>query len=309
MEKRHKLNNIEDLSFPTLYPRCLNLREVYIAVDGQCMPCCDLSIGLGMPWKLFFKEEWNLNYNSMDKILKSIETFSRKIKDTKNSPIKKCSKTCNTPWLNSRNYFHLELSTRCTLQCPKCPRTAWPLTSPTTVFEKTDMKFNHIEAIIKALPSKWRLFLQGSLGDAVFHPQLFDIIRLADRKKILFEMTTASPSRSLKWWEEFYKCYSNPASEIRFSVDGLEDTASIYRKGQDFNKVWASMKLGVKNGKKITWSFIPFSHNEHQIETASKMAKDNGIKFLLSPSNRWDGPEDPFKPKNPQLSANYDRSY
>ena len=302
------MSNIEDLSFTTLYPRCLDLREMYIAVDGQCMPCCDLSIGSGKPWKLFFNEEWHLNYNTMDNILTSIKNFSRKVEDTKTSPIKKCSKTCNNPWVNSRNYFHLELSTRCTLQCPKCPRTAWSSESPTTVFEKTDMEFDHIETIINALPYKWRLFLQGSLGDAVFHPRIFDIITLADNKNKQFEMTTASPARSLKWWEEFYNCYSNPTSEVRFSVDGLSDTAHIYRVGQDFNKVWEAMKLGVKNGKKISWSFIPFSHNEHQIKTARKMAQDNGIHFRVTPSNRWDV-NDPFKPKNPQLSANYDRGY
>lgn len=304
------MSNIEIVNFPTPWPRCLDLREVYINVYGQCMPCCDLSQGIKKEaWKMFFKEEWNLNYNNIDDILKSIKTFAQNVYNTKTSTIEKCSKTCINPWIDGRNFFHLELSTRCTLKCPKCPRTRWPLESPNNVFEKTDMKFRHVETIVNSLPDNWSLLLQGSLGDPVFHPRIFDIIRLIDNKKRIFEMTTASPARSLKWWGEFYSSYSNKSSMVRFSVDGLHDTAHIYRVGMNFDKVWEAMKLGAKQGKIIIWSFIPFSFNEHQIETAKQMASDNGIIFKLTPSNRWNGSTDPLRPKDPTLVANYDRGY
>lgn len=292
------------------YPRCMNLREVYVNVHGQCMPCCDLAQGIKTEaWKTFFKKEWNLNYFDIDSILKSIEIFVQEVDKTKTSPIEKCSKTCINRWTNQQTYFHIEPSTRCTLACPKCPRTRWPIESPDDVFEKKDMKFEHFESVVNALPKGHSMLLQGGLGDPVFHPRIFEMINLMDSKNIEFRLTTASPARTLKWWQELYNNYNNKNSIIQFSVDGLHDTAHIYRKGQDFNKIWEAMVYGAKLGKKIVWSFIPFSHNEHQIRRAMQMANDNGIIIKIAPSNRWNGPNDPLRPKNPILYAKHDRGY
>ena len=283
------------------YPRCIDLRELYVAVDGQCMPCCDLSLGAtGGPWDLFDKKEWHLDHYHFDIIKGKMDNFTNTIGVSKKSPIKKCSKTCNDSWYNDQKYFHLELSTRCTLACPKCPRTNWPKVSPDNVFKKTDMKWEHIEQLVEGLPKGYSWLFQGSLGDPVFHPRVYDIVKLVDSKNQLFNLTTASPARTVKWWEEFYDCYENP-SIVRFSVDGLANTTHMYRVGQDFEKVWEAMKLGAKLGKIIHWQFIPFSFNEHQIRAARKMAEDNGIVFKLTKSNRWSGKKDPLRPKNRRL--------
>jgi MoaA/NifB/PqqE/SkfB family radical SAM enzyme len=287
--------------YNTPYPRCVYLREMYVAVDGQCMPCCDLSLGIGgNAWTQFYKKEWHLDYFDINDIIKDMHVFTGHINNSKLSPIEKCSKTCTKKDSNRRKYFHLELSTRCTLQCPKCPRTRWQENSPDNLFKKTDMKYEHVEQLVKANMHN-EFLLQGTLGDPVFHPRLFEIINLIDKNKKSFIMSTASPSRNIKWWEEFYDSYSNDNSIVRFGVDGLADTAHMYRIGMDFDKVWQAMLLGSKLGKNIQWQFIPFKFNERQIEEAQKMAKDNGITFKMFKSDRWDGKKDPLRPKNKNL--------
>src|SRR6056300_1751242 len=144
--------------YSTEHPRCLNLRELYVDANGQCMPCCDLSMGYGKAtttpgdlnfgaWQQFFKKEWHLEYNDIDSITADMRSWIREIQKNKVSPIEKCSKTCNVKWVNNRQHYHLELSTRCTLRCPKCPRTRWPEKSPNNIFKKTDMKYEYVEAL------------------------------------------------------------------------------------------------------------------------------------------------------------------
>ena len=47
------------------------------------------------------------------------------------------------------------------------------------------------------------------------------------------------------------------------------------------------MLLGSKSNHHIRWQFIPFQHNEHQIERAKAIARKHNITFMLLKSNRW----------------------
>jgi hypothetical protein len=86
-----------------------------------------------------------------------------------------------------------------------------------------------------------------------------------------------------------------------FGVDGLEDTAHKYRVGINWQQSFDAMCLGVKKGKQVNWQWIPFSFNEHQIDEARKLAKDNGINLVLRLSGRWDSKNDPLRPSNKWL--------
>ena len=46
------------------------------------------------------------------------------------------------------------------------------------------------------------------------------------------------------------------------------------------------------------WQYIRFKYNENDIETAKKMAEDEGLSFIQIESSRWLGDDDPFKPTN-----------
>jgi radical SAM protein with 4Fe4S-binding SPASM domain len=72
------------------------------------------------------------------------------------------------------------------------------------------------------------------------------------------------------------------------SIDGAsQETYSKYRVGGDFRKVMSNLKLLIEKRKQlnrtnpyISWQFLVFRHNEHEIEEARKMAADLGIDSI-----------------------------
>ena len=52
------------------------------------------------------------------------------------------------------------------------------------------------------------------------------------------------------------------------------------------------------------WQYIVFSYNEDHIEQAKKLAKENGVKFMLLRSSRWKGEVDPYRPRKEDMSFN-----
>ena len=52
------------------------------------------------------------------------------------------------------------------------------------------------------------------------------------------------------------------------------------------------------------WQYIAFSYNEDHIEQAKKLAKENGVRFMLLQSSRWTDNNDPYKPKKKGMSFN-----
>jgi len=187
---------------------------------------------------------------------------------------------------------HFELTRRCLLECPKCPRTDLKGN-----IQITDLPVDVIKTVIQSGNYK-KVLLSGNLGDPIYHPKLIDIIKFFDTQNVFFIMATNGSGKKLDWWKEFYNSYTH--GKVVFGVDGLKNTAHMYRKNIDFDSSMAAMKLGAILGKDIVWQFIPFSFNEHQIEAAQALAKTYGITFKLRVSDRWNE-NDPLRPKNKQL--------
>ena len=187
---------------------------------------------------------------------------------------------------------HFELTRRCLLECPKCPRTDLKGN-----MQITDLPVDIVKTVIQTGKYK-KALLSGNLGDPLYHPQLIDIIKFFNEQRVFFIMATNGSGKKLDWWKNFYNSYTD--GKIVFGVDGLKDTAHLYRKNINFDDSMSAMKLGSQMGKQIVWQFIPFSFNEHQVEAAQALANTYGITFKLRLSDRWND-ADPLRPTNPQL--------
>ena len=67
-------------------------------------------------------------------------------------------------------------------------------------------------------------------------------------------------------------------------------------------------------GKKIlknapAWQYIVFKYNEHHQLQAKRMAKENGLNFVIMKSSRWLPKGDPLRPTNEKnrLETVYDK--
>ena len=100
-------------------------------------------------------------------------------------------------------------------------------------------------------------------------------------------LTTNGSIGSQQSWEDLAK--NNV--EVRFSIDGLEDTNHIYRQDVQWNKVMDRAKWFIDSGGVAIWKWIAFKHNVHQEEETRALAKTLGfVRFDASNQGRNYGP-------------------
>ena len=74
--------------------------------------------------------------------------------------------------------------------------------------------------------------------------------------------------------------YSKWAGVV-FSVDGLEDTNHIYRRGVKWEKLITNMRAYSATGAYAVWEWLVFEHNQHQVEEARALAKELNFQFIV----------------------------
>jgi len=176
---------------------------------------------------------------------------------------------------------HLELSSECQAACPACSRvydysrhiknrkedSAWNLKALRKVFSK------------ELLSELDELFLCGNYGDPLAFNDLslwFEEIYSINPRLFTMIHTNGGLGKA-STWGHLGKTLKYFGHEIKFSLDGLEDTNSLYRRGVNWNQALNNAKLFIENGGKATWKFLEFTHNKHQIEKARKLANDLGF--------------------------------
>lgn len=131
-----------------------------------------------------------------------------------------------------------------------------------------------------------RIYMCGNYGDPVVAKDTLAAYQYFRQKhpRIRLDMFTNGSAKSPSWWAELAKTIDL----VHFSVDGLEDTNHIYRKGTHFPTIMRSMEAYLNAGGAAVWDFIVFKHNEHQVEKARQLAKDLGVRsFIVKKTGRF----------------------
>ena len=185
--------------------------------------------------------------------------------------------------------LEIELTTKCTIGCPACPRN-----DPFDLKENWDV--GHLDTnLIKSFaddPTDREYIFVGCYGDPIYHPDYIEIMKhYIDKGKQLSVHTNGSFKKQ-KWWDELASLNWSPRNQIfTFSVDGLEDTNHLYR----INSKWKSIIMGMtimgalpKDRRPwLEWKYLVFPYNEHQVEEARELALGLGFnKFIPVTSER-----------------------
>jgi MoaA/NifB/PqqE/SkfB family radical SAM enzyme len=141
------------------------------------------------------------------------------------------------------------------------------------------------DQFIKWFPEKFirqlaRFYMCGNLGDPIMAKdtlEIFEYVRSLNRD-IKLSMNTNGSARTTNWWIDLAKLDVN----VRFGIDGLIDTHSLYRIGTDWNKIIENAKTFINAGGYAGWDMLVFKHNEHQIEDCRKMSNDLGFQVFTS---------------------------
>lgn len=198
---------------------------------------------------------------------------------------------------------NVDISNRCQIRCPLCERYIDDKASMTErIKQSEDISLDDFQKLVNHFLS---LNLCGTISDPIYHKNFLQLLDLFDPSKH-YRINTNGSGKDLDWYKlAFEKTKNN--TEWAFSLDGLIDTSPIYRVNQNTEQTWNAMKLGAQMGVKIIWKYIVFNFNEHQIEEAKLLAKENHFIFELIKSTRWDSKIAlTFKPSDKWISANTD---
>ena len=183
---------------------------------------------------------------------------------------------------NSVKYLNVEITTKCSLKCPMCPRTNFS----EYIDPRHEMPIGFIDKMLFS-ESLEKIYLCGANGEPTQHSQflkVLEVLKLKTRAQINFH--THGSFKPIKWWDQVFGIL-DPTDHIIFSVDGLKDTNHIYRINSNWDQIELALRAAAKRVR-TTWKYIVFSHNEHQIEEAVLLAKKWGVTwFSLKKSDRW----------------------
>jgi len=196
--------------------------------------------------------------------------------------------------INNIGRLHIELTSRCNASCPACSRNlaGGPVSPNLVITELT------IEDIKNFFPKKFvenviGINFCGNVGDPGMALDLLPILEYFQsnsKKYIAQQVRTNGGMRNPNYWTEVGKFFASVPREknlshafyqpaVVFSVDGLEDTNHIYRRGVKWDRLFANMEAYSKTGAFGIWEFLVFEHNQHQVEEAKKLASKLGFHF------------------------------
>lgn len=185
---------------------------------------------------------------------------------------------------------HLEVTERCNLSCPMCARNINGGEQNPWIHD-AELSLDDIKKIfpndfIKQLN---HIYMCGNFGDPVVAKDTLEIFRhfRSVNSDILLSMNTNGSARQEDWWEELASVLGNNGYVI-FSIDGLEDTNHIYRKGSNYTRIMKNAEAFIKAGGVAHWEYLVFAHNEHEVDRAKDLADRMGFaKFQLKKSARF----------------------
>lgn len=183
---------------------------------------------------------------------------------------------------------HIEFTSRCNLLCPQCARTKDGKVNPNLPLE--NMSLETVEKIFQELHNKIEyVHICGNYGDIIAYPYPMEAIDIIQKSGVKFiKIYTNGSARPKQFWQELGKKLSNGRGQVVFSIDGLDDTNHLYRVNSNFEKIIQNAKTYIDAGGDAVWEFLPFKHNEHQVEQAENLAKELGFaQFILKKNPRF----------------------
>ena len=182
---------------------------------------------------------------------------------------------------------HLEMTTRCNARCPMCPRnleggkTVAHL--PLAELSLDDVRTIFPESLVERL--SW-LYMCGNYGDAMTARDTLEAFAYfrATNPKMSLKLFTNGSGRTPEWW----RALARVVTTCTFSIDGLEDTNHLYRRGTQWPIVMRSVDAFIGAGGRAEWDYLVFRHNESQIEEAHALSRVLGFaRFNLKKTSRF----------------------
>lgn len=184
-------------------------------------------------------------------------------------------------------HWHFEITSSCTLKCPRCSRTELP---ELLTIDKLDLNFfknNFTPAIIEEID---RISFCGYDGDPIYNNEFVEICEYFKNYKPEMEIyiVTNGSYKKPEWWNKLSSVL-NKHDQIHFSIDGYDQESNEkYRVNSDWKSI--SSAIDVLSGKEVRliWDIIYFDFNYMRIGDIKDIAKRRGFDAMrITKSNKF----------------------
>lgn len=218
------------------------------------------------------------------------------------------------PW--QQYHWHFEVSGKCTLKCPRCPRNdtaAVPWINKELdleFFQRTltpDILKNHVQ----------RITMCGDVGDPIYASEYIEIIEYIKQHnpRIHVYTITNGSYRKPEWWHRL-AAVSNEYDFINFSVDGYDQQSNnLYRVGSDWDSIMTGMQIMAQHSAAhVYWATIVFAFNQDHLDRIESLARAQGCdglqltystKFGSKYGSAYGGEQDLLEPRSEFISKTH----
>jgi len=192
--------------------------------------------------------------------------------------------------------IRLEASSVCQLRCSLCPQSTGALEDTVGL---GFLRAEDFDSLLAKNP--WLAEVElSNLGEIFLNPELLDIMESAHRRQVVLTAETGV-NMNCVGEDVLDGLVKYGFRRMTCSLDGAsEETYSLYRVGGSFGLAMENVRKLVARKRErnaryplLTWQYIVFGHNEHEIPKARQMARELGMEFRLKPS--WDPGFSPVK--------------
>ena len=201
------------------------------------------------------------------------------------------------------NKLDLALTSVCNAKCLDCAR--WWVDDESQYHNPADTHANHhwpidqLKHHLDQLTHIKSILICGNAGDPFAHPQLADICEwMMSRWHAHISIDTNGSLGTDATWQRLAQL---DGVEIRFAVDGLDETNHIYRRGVSWPRVKHNILAWHRLGGEAVLKTIDFPWNEPDRHSIQQWANDLGWSWQLDA--RWSPEMDEFILKQSRTDA------
>jgi lipopolysaccharide biosynthesis glycosyltransferase len=190
--------------------------------------------------------------------------------------------------------LRLEATTHCQLACPSCPTAGGAIDAALGRGLLDPAAFEKLLA-----ENPWLKTIElSNYGEALLHPKLVALLEIAAAKTVAVTFENGVNLNHVR--EDVLEAMVRTGvASVRLSIDGAsQETYAQYRRGGDFRQVMRNvLKLVALKRRagsdlpRLTWQFVIFEHNTHEVEQAARLAASLGMRFVTKLS--WDDANSP----------------
>lgn len=181
------------------------------------------------------------------------------------------------------SFLRIETSSVCQLRCPCCIQTR----GERGVIGLGFLTPDNFKRFLDTYP-EFDLIELANAGEVFLNPDIDEIISYAFEKGVRLNISSGTNFNTIST-QTIENLVKYKLGAMSVSLDGAtDDIYRIYRQGGNFDTVIANVKLLNELKRKynsdlpkLSWQFVVFGHNEHQIPDARKMAANLDMKFRL----------------------------